>query len=615
MNFRLDVNAPNVSLFFIGLMLTLPFLFPYHPLPIQTFYIEWMAAGLALLAFLPLIKQKSWPSYQMPVIVWLPVGMLGVMAIQWVFLNIAYWQQYFLVAQYFIFAALIMLLGAMLKHALGFDKTIRAIAIALLFSGFASAIIVFLDLANIRLGGWILDSKAGAVANIGHQNHLATLLALALSSLVYLFAVQRLKSWLAGLLVVILLSALALTASRSAWVFVSLITITALVYRHLQTQYHGFINTKASSNRLLVLLLLPLLFYGLQIALPKLPTAKPVTTTNQRLVELAKKPESARLQLYQSAWYVYADHPLLGAGIGQIAWHDFNHANRVPQLKGTNSQTHNIVVQYLAETGAVGTTLLLVCLLAFVWRTKSAPITPERWLWWLMLGVIGTHAMLEYPLAYMHYLGLFALLLGVGDTQSHNLKRMHPQLLVTVFAMLWLASLVQTMHDFRILQRWYVQNQHAKLNNARFDKMYQQFQPIRAFSPLAVYAEVQLVNTLPLHRDGLKDKLAIYQRLLSTYPTPGLTYNYGLLLALDGRQEEAIRHLKNAFMRYPEGIDQHWQRSVKVAVQGEHMLFHYIKYIEHLRDNEPLNKAKPVVIDNQKLDQTPVKPLPESKRA
>jgi O-antigen ligase len=611
-NSRSTFTAPNISLLFIGLMLILPFLFPQMVYPIQTFYKEWLTAAFALLAFIPLIRQTAWPSYQAPTIVWLPIAMLGVMAVQWVVLDIAYWQQYFLVAQYFVLAALLMLLGAMLKQAVGFDKTINAIAFALLVTGLISVIIIGLDLSNIHLSGWVINSKAGAVANVGQQNHLATLLALAIASLAYLFAKQSLKAWLAWPLFIALLSGLALSASRSAWVFVALITLTAMVYRHLQRNSQA---NPTSAKHLTALLSLPVLFYALQIGLPHLPTSKSITTTNERLVQLAQQKDSPRLHLYQATWYTYTDHPLLGTGFTQMAWHDLNHASRVPALKGTNSQSHNTVLQFLAETGAVGTTVLLVCLLAFVLRAKSAPLTPERWLWWLMLSIIGTHAMLEYPLWYMHYLAPTALLLGAGDTQTHTLKRLHPQLLVTIFAMLWVASLAQTMHDFRIVEKWYYQNQRAKLTDARFDQMIKQFKPIRAFSPLAVYAEVQLVNTLPLHRDGLQDKLAIYKRLLNAYQTPGLTYNYGTLLALDGRKQEAIQHLKHTFMRYPEGIDQHWQRTVKVAVNGEYSIFYYVKYIEHLRDNEPLNKVAPVIInDEQTFNQPALTPSPDATR-
>lgn len=611
MKFRLNVNAPNVSLFFISLMLILPFLFPHMPYPITTFYKEWLAASLGLLAFIPLIKQTAWPSYQAPTIIWLPIGMLGVMGIQLAVLDIAYWQHYFLVAQYFIFAALLMLLGSMLKQALGFEKVMQGLANALLITGLVSVIIIGLDLANIHLQGWVLTSNGGAYANIGQQNHLSTMLALAIASLTWRYASQRIATVLAWPLFILLLSGLALTASRSAWVFVAVITIAALWYRHLQNKAQS--SAGISAKRLLALLALPVLFYTLQIGLTHLPTDKPVTTSNQRLVELAQKQDSPRLQVLQASWYTFNDNPMLGTGFGQLAWSNLNHANRVPGLTGTNGQAHNIVFQFLAETGAVGTTVLLVCLLAFMWRVKSALITPERALWWLMLAIIATHSMLEYPLWHLHFLAPTALLLGLGDAQSHSLSRYRPQLLITVVTMLWLGSLVQILHDYRIIEFWTYQNKSVKLTDEGFKHMVEEFQPIRRFSPFAAYADAQILAVLPLDILGLQEKLSATERILHMLTVPALAYNYVTLLALDKRMDEAKAILNKVYLRYPQMIDGYWQQTVKLTLTEYIYLFPLVKHIELLRDgpNANINEQLP---DAEQFNQPAITASPTAER-
>jgi O-antigen ligase len=609
-NFRLKVNSPAISMFFISLMLILPFLFPHHPNPIPTFYMEWLTALFAFMAFLPILKQTAWPAYQVPTIIVVPLSMLGVISVQFVLLDIAYWQHYFLVAQYFVFAALMMLLGTMLKQSIGFDKAMKAIAIALLISGLLSTIVIALDLSNIHLGGWIVKSKiGGAIANVAQQNHLATLLALALASLAYLFVKQSLKVWLVWPLFVVLLSGLALTASRSSWVFVGLVAVTGLLYRYFQTKsLHATPASSPKTNqRLILLLVLPVLFYFTQIGLPHLSTSKPITTSNQRLVENAQKKDSPRLQIYQASWYVYADNPLLGIGFGHMAGYDLNHANRVPKLTGSNGQAHNTVLQLLAETGVVGTTIFLVCILAFIMRVKSAPITPERWLWWLYLCIIGTHAMLEYPLWYMHFLAITALLMGLGDMHSSSMTKYRPQLVLALLSAIWLASLVQTMHDYRIIQTWHYQNKKINLNAERFDLMYQELKPVRAFSPLALHADNLLLLTLPVDRESLKDKLEITQRLLKVYVSPALAYNYATLLALNGQLDDAKKHLNHVHLRHPQAIDQYWTNTVKLTLKGERMLFPLVKHIEYLRDGEDPTYQAPNMDDYQ-FNQPALKP-------
>jgi O-antigen ligase len=603
LNIRSYFTVSSISLFFIGLMLILPYLFPYHRLPIQSFYLEWLTALFGLLAFFPLIKQNAWPQYQAPIIIWLPIAIICVMVLQLVVQDIAYWQHYFLVAQYFLFAALLMLLGAMLKQSVGFETTMRAIAIALAISGLLSTTIIYLDIANIRLGGLIINSKlGGAIANVGQQNHLATLLSLAIASLAFLFVKQRISAWLAWPLFTFLLSGVALTSSRSAWIFVVLITLTALAFQRWQAKEHQSIHG-ASSQRLRVLLMLPVLFYVLQIGLPYLPTEKSITTTNQRLVQLAQNKDSPRLQIYTTSWYIYTSNPLLGAGFGQMAWQDLTHAERVPQLKGTVAQAHNILLQFLAETGVIGTAVLLVCLLAFFLRVKSASITPERWLWWLMLAIIGAHAMLEYPLSYIHFLALTALLVGAGDMQSLSLKSFRPQLLFTIFAMLWVVSLVQTFHDYRAIDYWFHESRKATFTKESFDKMFKQLKPISVLSPFAHQADNIIFASLPTNKDNIKEKLEVAQRLLKINYSALLAYNYVTLLALNGQHETAKHHLNKVYLRYPDYIDTYWQRIVKLTLSEDPALFYLVKHVEHLRDNQPLDTGAPVMMDNSQFNQ------------
>jgi O-antigen ligase len=576
-------TAPSISQFFIGLMLILPFLLPHHSHPIQALYLEWIVALMAFFAFIPLIRQTAWPSYQAPAIIALPVGMLVVMALQYAVLDIAYWQHYLLVAQYFVFAALMMLLGSMLKQAIGFERTIQGIAWAILTSGLINCVIITLDLLGIHADGLVMDTKGGgAIANIGQQNHLAVLLAFALSSSIYLFIKQKLNSVIAWLFFIIFISGLALTTSRSTWLYIGLITVACITYRYVQIKQSNI--SPVLSKRLFTMVLLPFLFYSVQLGLPHLPLAKEIKTTNQRLVELAKQNESPRLTIYKASWYIFTDNPLLGVGFGQMAWHDLNNASRVPEYKGTNLQSHNTILQLLVETGVLGTTLFLVCLIAFLKATKNSTLNQERALWWLILGVIAIHGMLEFPLAYMHFLALAALLLGMADTRLKDISRYRPQLNLTIISVVWLVCLVQIMHDYRIIERWFYQSHFIKFNDERFDRMVKELRPVRAFSPLASYADMQLLLSMPADRNSLQEKLAATDRMLKVYISPVLAYNYATLLALDGRLEQAKAHLNNVYLRFPGNIQQYWQQTVKQTLSGEVKLFHLVKHIELLRD-------------------------------
>lgn len=561
MNFLNRISAPNVSLFFVGLMLILPYQLTQGSYPIGTFYTEWLTAALALLAFIPLIRQSAWPSFQAPTILWLPIAMLAVMALQLAVLDIAYWQHYFLVAQYFIFAALLMLLGAMLKQAIGFDKTIYIIAIALVVSGLLTSVVIALQLFNAPLGAWF-TSNPGKLMQ-ANQYGQAILLSLALASLAYLYIKQYHKRSL-------------------AWILMA------------------------------VLLLLPSLLYQAHTnqALHTSPATTAHQAHHQSTIESAPSNTALHLQRLKASWYVYSNQPWLGAGFGQMAGQDLSQAYRVPKLTGTISLANNTVVQLLAETGLVGTTLVLVCIIALLARTKSAPMTPERWLWWIFLIIIGAHGLIDSHWWHLQYLALVALLFGVGDVRSANISRYRPQLSLTLLAVLWLACLIQIMHDYRTVQRWSIQAQAVKQDEQAFSDMVKQLQVVRAFSPLASYGDLLLLSALPVNAESIDEKLYANTRLLNSHYTPEIAYTQATLLTLNGQLEEAKAHLNNVYLRFPGYIDSYWKSIVSLTLNGEMALYPLVQHTELLRDGTDATKDQPNDGDSQ-FNQPAIPPAPE----
>lgn len=56
-----------VSLLLAGAMCLLPFLIPYHQPPPRSFYPEWLAAALGLIAFVAVLAGPGFPSIALPV--------------------------------------------------------------------------------------------------------------------------------------------------------------------------------------------------------------------------------------------------------------------------------------------------------------------------------------------------------------------------------------------------------------------------------------------------------------------------------------------------------------------------------------------------------------------
>ncbi|HEX6420798.1 MAG TPA: O-antigen ligase family protein [Acidimicrobiales bacterium] len=87
---------------------------------------------------------------------------------------------------------------------------------------------------------------------------------------------------------------------------------------------------------------------------------------------------SGRSDLWTVAWHVAADHPV--AGVGLAAYEDVApaHVREVGQLRAVEliaakpQEVHNMYLQMLAETGAIGLTLLLAVVVGCAWAAWRA---------------------------------------------------------------------------------------------------------------------------------------------------------------------------------------------------------------------------------------------------
>ena len=94
MSFSLKKYSPlHASLIFLALAWVLPFLQWHHKLPIPSFFSEWLAFGLGLLAALPLLSRRYWEPMRIPRTPLFLLGLIGILMVQVVLDRVAYPQQ------------------------------------------------------------------------------------------------------------------------------------------------------------------------------------------------------------------------------------------------------------------------------------------------------------------------------------------------------------------------------------------------------------------------------------------------------------------------------------------------------------------------------------------
>jgi hypothetical protein len=362
------------------------------------------------------------------------------------------------------------------------------------------------------------------------------------------------RAWSAVACAAWLLPALALSASRSPWFYLTIaVALAWMLFRSRR---------EAGTRRLFVcsLGLLPgFVAAGLAASLWGGPassvvaaTAEPVTSA-QRLFEAAAG-LAPRIELVAEAWQLFLSAPVLGAGWGQFAWHHFLHVAAVgaTAAPGVYNHAHNIVLHLLAETGAIGGALVMGA--AVLWIADLKRIRLDLEWWWILalLAVLFAHSMVEYPLWYSYFLGMAAVLLGLGAQRVIRLKLPgFARLTVTVLMFAGWFNLVSVMQYYRDFERLVFLPDSRKTANLDEKTFVEAIARIHREPLLTPYVELAVAFSLTMDDTKLADKLNIVDRAARFAPVSYVVYHQALLLALAGEREMALRRFEQAARAYP----------------------------------------------------------------
>lgn len=559
----------KLPLLLAGLLFSFPFLIPSHQPPLVSFYSEWWAGLIGLvLVGVALFRNLDWrfPSVALPVL-----GLIFLLIVQAFSGHSLDGMQTLFALAFLLWGVLLMWAARVLVGKVGVDALVVWLAWVLVIGGAISALFAVLQSTQTEalFAGVMAHSalKGAPYGNLGQPNHLAHYLALGLASVLYLLAFAKLRTKL-GLLVFalggLLVLGLALTASRSAWLY--LISFTVLGWGWFYFHQHAESKKLARSATLFLLV-----FSLSQFVLMQTPkhvekaalTTPTVPTASERILQDgAGLP--VRLVYWQHAWEMFLAQPLAGVGYQHFAWKNFElTAKDVEQGKvlppalyqqATNN-AHNLFLQFLAEFGLGGALVVLGLLYALL-RQLTRPWTPERWWAWAVLSVIAIHSLLEFPLWYAYFWGVAAFVLGILDkgaaeTKSHAWLKTLAWLGVSAGVLILAAMMV----SYPPLERAF---QYAPERNPAYTKTDLQkdllkiqgnpfFAPQLAFLFTSVEIPVDNPASWPVH-------LGFNSQALAHKPNPGLVYRQVLLLALNGQNDAALRLMQLAARVYPDRL-------------------------------------------------------------
>lgn len=552
------ISWAHLSLLLVGLMWLLPFLHPRHESPLTTFDQEWWSAVFGLGAMTLLLANDFWRQPSVPRIAQLPAALVLIVLVQLALNKVVYFEQGLLYILYMLFATLLMVLGARLRASFGIEKLAIVLAVFLVVGAELQVVAGLIQHYrwNTPLSPYVVLKVSSSVyGNMAQPNHFANYISLGIISIGLLFQQRKLNLGAVVALVLPLLFIIALSGSRSTWLYLLTMTVLAWIWTRRDTAMR------------------PLLFYSLSmlagfgvmlfvVQLPFLAGADHNMDVMRRMFQ-DHASGGIRLHLWEEATHIFLSAPLLGVGFGQYSYH---HLQWVPilrsfDLQGLYNHSHNLVFQMAAEAGLAGLLVLFGGLGLWLKGVYSARRSAAHWWGYAALAVLAIHSCLEYPLWYLYFVAIAAILLGLLDETHYDLElRRMGRIAVAAILMLGAVSLFQLQRDYQSLKNTLairfisgatVESHHATARG---------FLMLQRGSLLSPMAEMYLSTLHEISDDQyLKAKLVMNTNVMRYVAMPAVVYRQAFFLAMDHQLEAAKKVMEQAIYSYPGDTMAHQQ--------------------------------------------------------
>ncbi|BCK88581.1 hypothetical protein MIZ01_2386 [Sideroxyarcus emersonii] len=546
-----SLTLAHISLAFVGLMWVLPFLYYKHDYPITTFYQEWGAGLLGLCALPLLLTTRYWQAPEIPRIVMLPIGLMLLLMLQFLVGRIAYFDHVMLLVLYFLFAALLVMLGQRLRVELGLPAAATTLAVFLLCGAELGTLTGILQHFrwNTFLNPFVVMKTSNAVyGNTAQPNHYADYLALGMISLGVLHVRWSMRIWQTGLLAIPMLFVMVLSGSRSSWLYLIAVVVLSYLWQRRDKALRPLLHFS-----LVLLLGFALMHFVVQI--PWLEGATGSITTTERLFG-DNASGAIRVFLWREAGLIFAHFTMIGAGFGQFAFQHLQLAAemRNPGVVGLYNNAHNLVMQIAAEGGLVGLAILFGTLALWFRQSvmRNAQFTLYHWWGYALLTVLGIHSLLEYPLWYLYFIGIAAILLGMFDTTTYRLElRGLGRVSVALMLLLGVISLLQVEQGYQRLENALALRGKSATDPSLVQHTREELLVVHEYTLLSSYSELFIATMMEPSADHLQEKIELNERALRFIPVAPAAYNQALLLGLSDRMGEARAQLERAIWAYP----------------------------------------------------------------
>ena len=437
---------------------------------------------------------------------------------------------------------------------------ILAVAWVLFIGGWIQAVIGVLQASGLapKFAGYIVfdmaDIAGNVMGNTGQRNHYGHYMTWSAIAGAYLFSRCRINGFVLILSAMFFSLLLAWSGGRLILAYALLMMLLCgLLYRRQPNDITMMKIVKAMAFFVICVAIAQIFIEQINYLLSFIGLDVHLKSGSERLMDagfgLRRKIE------WTKAWLIFSQHPWFGIGwdgyAAQGVWLEvYGGLPKVPE-SWLFTHCHNVVFQLLAETGVVGLIIFLLGLGAclapyFLKRNANAGNL-------FLLNIAGVtliHSLFEFPLWYMPFLTMLALVMTLSPTEAVliDIGVKFKRVLCGGSVVVLLVVFVSGAFYFNFLTRSALPTSSVVENKNRLSKLI-----MLSYDPFwSDEANFALVRFLDPVEDKDNYKLPIYITLSNFRPTPIVLQNVAILHALAGHKSEAQEALKKFIAIYPD---------------------------------------------------------------
>ena len=401
-----------LSVLFCGLSILLP----YHGVPWVTFESELFALfSLFSLLGLCLYQNNKIPKLNLFILCIALIPLIQYLCGQVIYLSNAV-----LTCSYILTLFFSIFTGFNLSQNQNYKKYIfKFITYSFFVIGLVSASFVILQWLGLShyLSLYITDvTGSRPYANMRQPNNLAIFMIISLFSALYLKEKKNIPLYVIIPGIILILGAIALTQSRTAWV----VFILLLIY----------VSCKRNMTEMIVvrknIYLTSFVFFIFVFCLPSIGFfLKDILHLNILNISNASDRASSgylRLDLWQQAYYAILNQPWIGFGWNQTSIAQITIFDMHPNHEWVGS-FHNIVFDQLVWNGLPLGILILVYSMYLLYTLEKSCSSLESMIAMMMIFAVVIHSVFEFPLHYLYFIVPFGFLIGFIQTQDESLSK------------------------------------------------------------------------------------------------------------------------------------------------------------------------------------------------